>query len=104
MATVPGAGIASDALNSEAVAVAQTFAANAIRAVALAKYVDGLGVPGLENAGFTASADATAFQQAVDLMKTIALIIQGQATQDSDFDFTNALANYIGPSPVISAA
>lgn len=103
MATVPGAGVGSDALNQEAVAVAQTFAANATRAVALAKYVDGIGANGLANAGFTATADATAFQQAVDYLKTIALIIQGQAAQPSDFDFTNALSGYIGPSPAISA-
>jgi hypothetical protein len=101
MATV-GAGTDSVSLNAEAVAVAQTFAANCFRAVALAKYVDGLGVPGLELAGFD-SADATAFQQGVDYLKTIAAIIQGNAAQPTGFDFTNALSSFIGPEPSVQA-
>lgn len=93
-----GAGTTPDSLNQWGVTLAQRFAATAQDAITLAKYVDGQGQAGLEVIGFS-SDEAVAFQAGADYLKTIAAIIQGTAAQPTDFDFTNALAAFIGPNP-----
>jgi hypothetical protein len=102
MTTYVGAGATADSLQTELVAVAQTFAANANRAIALAKYVDGLGTSGLQNAGFATTGDATTFQSRADYCRTVAQIFQGTAAQPTDFDFSNAMADAIGPDPRVT--
>jgi hypothetical protein len=94
-----GAGIDSARLNTMACDLAQRWAAAANEVMALAKYVDQLGQAGLELAGFTVTAEATQYQTAVDTLKTVALVWQGQATQAGLYDFSNALAAFIGPLP-----
>lgn len=93
-----GAGTTGANLNARLCALAQVREVQAVLTVAFAKYVDDLGIPGLELADMD-SDDATAFLAACDYLKSDALIFQGQAQQVGDFDFSNALANFIGPTP-----
>lgn len=98
MATTPGANPSADYLNQLATQIAQALDANATRALVLAKYVDKIDIAGLQAAGFAATADAQAFKTAVDYLKTVAMIFTGQAATPQ-FDFSDALAPYIGPAP-----
>jgi hypothetical protein len=93
-----GAGTTAADLNARLCALAQVRALQAVFTIEFATYVDGLGTAGLEVAGMD-SADATAFQSAADDLKTDALIFQGQATQGSPFNYSNAVAGFIGPTP-----
>ncbi|HEY6493316.1 MAG TPA: hypothetical protein VIZ43_08595 [Trebonia sp.] len=93
-----GAGTTAADLNARLCALTQVREVQAVLTVAFAAYVDGLGAGGLELAGMD-SGDAAAFQSAADDLKTDALIFQGQATQGSTFNYGNALAAFIGPTP-----
>jgi hypothetical protein len=96
-----GAGTTADTLNARLCALAQVRDVQSVLTVAFAKYVDDLGTAGLEVAGMD-SGDATAFLTACDYLKSDALIFQGQAEQVGDFDFSNALSAFIGPTPLQS--
>ena len=93
-----GAGTTADTLNARLCALAQVRDVQAVLAVAFAKYVNGLGAGGLEVAGMS-SDEATAFLSAVGDLSTDALVFQGQAQQVGEFDFSNALSDFIGPTP-----
>src|SRR5215475_10669192 len=95
--TVLGDGTTPDSLNARAVLLAQRFASTVNDALTLASFVDGQGQPGLEVIGFT-SDQATSFQQAVDYLKTMAMILNGTAAQPSDFNFLSAVAEFVGPA------
>lgn len=97
------AAATSDSLLADATALAKEFASASAKALALAIYVDGLGVTGLQaspGGGFAATADAQQYQAYVDYMKTVAQIFQGLAAQTPAFNFGSALAMIIGPTPL----
>lgn len=93
-----GAQTTSEELNAAACALALEWAKTANNVIALAKFVDGLGLTGLEAAGFGTTEDATAYKNCVDLLKTVAMIFQGTAIQPDQYDFSNALSAFIGPA------
>lgn len=97
--TAPGNPVTADGLNAEAIAVSQLMAIAAGRGRALAKKVDALGVTGLQGAGFTQTADAQKFLSDVDTLRSYALTWSGEAAVANPFDFSNALAAYVGVNP-----
>jgi len=98
MATVLGTNTSGDALNTKLCALAQDLANVAYESIKFAAYVDGQGQSGLQAAGMD-TAGATAFQAATDYLKTVAQVFLGQVAQTPAFNFSSALANYIGPDP-----
>jgi hypothetical protein len=52
------------------------------------------GLTALESAGFTAP-EATAYQQVLDYLSTIAGIFHGTATQGTTFNFEDATAGFV---------
>jgi hypothetical protein len=97
--TSAGAQTTADQINAEACRLAQQWASTASAVIAMAAFVDKLDVTGLQQLGFTATGDATAFKNGVDLMKTVAQIFQGAAGQASPFNFADGLSAFIGPDP-----
>jgi hypothetical protein len=68
----------------------------------LQDYCTSVGASGLE--GLTnpfTSADATNFIDAVSYLNTWALIWQGAATQATEYNFQNQLAELTGPTPTM---
>ena len=84
-------------LNSQIAQIAGTFVSNAIAAQKLAAYANGLGTAGLQALGFT-SGDATTFIAQADYLSTVAGVIQGTATQGTDFNFVGAWVTVTGPN------
>lgn len=93
-----GTDTSSDALNTRMCALMQARHLNATEVIAFAAYVDGIGTAGLELSGFD-STEATNFASAVDQAKTEAQVWLGQATQGTDYNFSDALSVFIGPDP-----
>jgi hypothetical protein len=92
-----GAEITADRLNADLCALAQNRATEAWAALRLANYVDGIGIDGLEQAGFD-STEAGEYRNSVDVLKTDALIFLGQANQSAEYNYADALAAYIAPT------
>jgi len=88
-------------LIARAGALAQKHALLAAEEVAFGQFCDTLGVTGLQGTGpeLSATGDATDFLLHADYLKTLGLIFQGGAQQTPAFNFTSALAGYIGPNP-----
>ncbi len=83
-------------MNSLAAQVAIQFRQTAQQALELQGDVTTLGQAGLVALGF-ASADATAFITQCSYLATVAQVIQGTATQGTEFDFVNAWLALTGP-------
>jgi hypothetical protein len=83
-------------LNNQAAQLATTVRQWAYQALIFQVYVVAQGTAGLEALGF-ASADASSMVSMADYMATIAQVYQGTATQDSEFNFQDALSALTGP-------
>lgn len=84
-------------LNAEAAQIAGSWRSLAEQTMDLQNYVTSQGQQGLVALGF-ASGDATQFATECNYMATLAQVVEGLATQSSEFNFISALVPLTGPN------
>ena len=94
-----GAQWTAEQLNARAVFLAKLWALAASGSADLFLYVNKTGPNGLQEAGFGGTESVAAFTAGAGYLNTLAAIFTGDAAQPSDFNFSDALALFIGPQP-----